>query len=423
MEESVTNGHDVMGYKRRDKPKCSCSMEVVNLEPKGSHWTETEFHQLMGQSTHDKQRKDNQNFITASAYPSSSIMQASQASAAQVPNNNAFLSLHHGKEGELHGPEEEVPQYDVTLMEEKLQPIEQQLQYLLKKAEEFQTHLVYRDRIHNEEFARAVPIFVKTCQPYFAYLESTARSIHSDRKPLPKYIQKRLLQFSQHLASSLEQLVLMYASFGFISLEETDPCSICYFYRGEFRLGHWFRVSTFRYCMPVPYTAAKEPALLFKKIRWNVDISEGTSFGDAMEPCTEYYFLCFKEANQVVDTAQPGSKSTAATAKSRRLWSIGRWIQVEPSPGEPDLLCWFLYKQPRGDYQLLITIGFEEPSQIAATDLLVDILLGQRSADCPGTCLSQSKQFSYLEVQSHPDLLTSSCQGVSVQPHSNTFTA
>ncbi|MGH0137998.1 UNVERIFIED_CONTAM: hypothetical protein FKN15_065330 [Acipenser sinensis] len=34
--------------------------------------------------------------------------------------------------------------YDITLMEEKLQPVEQQLQYLLKKAEEFQTHLVYR---------------------------------------------------------------------------------------------------------------------------------------------------------------------------------------------------------------------------------------------------------------------------------------
>ncbi|XP_041032857.1 UPF0575 protein C19orf67 homolog [Carcharodon carcharias] len=414
MEENVANGHDVVIYKRRDKPKCSCSMEVVNTEPKGSHWTETELHQLMGQPTQEKQRKDNQVFIPASAYPSSSTMQASQASAALVPNNNTFLPLHHGKEEQPHRPEDEVPQYDVTLMEEKLQPIEQQLQYLLKKAEEFQTHLVYsRDRIHNEEFARAVPIFVKTCQPYFAYLESTARSIHSDRKPLPEYIQKRLLQFSQHLASNLEQLVLMYASFGFISLEETDPCSICYFYRGEFRLGHWFRVSTFRYCMPVPYTAAKEPALLFKKIRWNVDISEGTSFGDATEPCTEYYFLCFKEANQVMDNSQPGPKSTPSAAKSRRLWSIGRWIQVEPSPGEPDLLCWFLYKQPRGDYELLITIGFEEPSQIAATDLLVDILLRQRSADLSGTFQSKSKPFSYLDVQSHPDLPVSSCQVVS----------
>ncbi|XP_020391204.1 UPF0575 protein C19orf67 homolog [Rhincodon typus] len=422
MEENVTNGHDVVVYKRRDKLKCSCSMDVVNTEPKGSHWTETELQQLMGQPMQEKQKKENQVFMPAPAYSSSSTMQASQTSAAPVTNNTIFAPLRHGKEEQAHGPEGEAPQYDITLMEEKLQPIEQQLQYLLKKAEEFQTHLVYsRDRIHNEEFARAVPIFVKTCQPYFAYLESTARSIHSDRKPLPEYIQKRLLQFSQQLASSLEQLVLMYASFGFISLEETDPCSICYFYRGEFRLGHWFRVSTFRYCMPVPYTAAKEPSMLFKKIRWNVDLTEGASYGDGTDLCTEYYFLCFKEANQVMDNSQPSSKNT--TAKSRRLWSIGRWIQVEPSPREPDLLCWFLYKQPRGDYELLVTIGFEEPSQIAATDLLVDILLSQRSADLAGTCPPKLKQSSYLEIQSHTDLPTSNCQVVPTGLNSESFTS
>ncbi|XP_067828925.1 UPF0575 protein C19orf67 homolog [Heptranchias perlo] len=397
-------------------------MEVVNTEPNGGHWTETELHQLMGQPTQEKQRKESQVFLAASAYSSSSTIQASQPSTVPLPHNNTFPPLHQGKEEQIHGADDGVPQYDVTLMEEKLQPIEQQLQYLLKKAEEFQTHLVYsRDRIHNEEFARAVPIFVKTCQPYFAYLESTARSIHSDRKPLPEYIQKRLLQFSQQLASSLEQLVLMYASFGFISLEETDPCSICYFYRGEFRLGHWFRVAIFRYCMPVPYTAAKEPKLLFKKIRWNVDVTEGASFGDMNEPCTQYYFLCYKEASHVMDNSQPGSKSTTTTAKSRRLWSIGRWIQVEPAPGEPDLLCWFLYEQPRGDYELLITIGFEEPTQIAATDLLVDILMGQRSADLSGTCFQKSKQFSYLQLQSHTDLAASSCQVVSAGLNSEAF--
>ncbi|XP_051897801.1 UPF0575 protein C19orf67-like, partial [Pristis pectinata] len=277
--------------------------------------------------------------------------------------------------------------------------------------------------------------FVKTCQPYFAYLESTARSVHSDRKPLPTYIQKRLLQFSQQLASSLEQLVLMYASFGFISLEETDPAgngdpflkialvgcrqkatifclsSISYFYRGEFRLGQWFRVSIYRYCMPVPYTVAKDPSLLFKKIRWNVDISEGTAFGDTTEPCTEYYFLCYKEASEVMDNHHAGSKSTT-TGKSRRLWSIGRWVQVEPAPGEPDLLCWFLYKQPRGDYELLVTIGFEEPTQIAATDLLVDILMSQRAANLSGNGLLKAKLFPYLQVQSHQESSTT-CQVVS----------
>lgn len=33
--------------------------------------------------------------------------------------------------------------------------------------------------------------------------------------------------------------------------------------------------------------------------------------------------------------------------------------------------------QPPGDYQQLLTIGFEEPSHVLATDLLVQILMGQ----------------------------------------------
>ncbi|XP_051898040.1 UPF0575 protein C19orf67 homolog [Pristis pectinata] len=418
MEENASSGHEVLSYKRKDRSKCSCSVEVSNAEPKEAHWTDSDLHQVMGQG---KQVKENEVFLPVSAYPSSSTMQAPQDSATPVQNSGTFQPLHQGKDNK-HRTDEEVPQYDVTLMEEKLQPIEQQLQYLLKKAEEFQTHLVYsRDRIHNEEFARAVPIFVKTCQPYFAYLESTARSVHSDRKPLPTYIQKRLLQFSQQLASSLEQLVLMYASFGFISLEETDPCSISYFYRGEFRLGQWFRVSIYRYCMPVPYTVAKDPSLLFKKIRWNVDISEGTAFGDTTEPCTEYYFLCYKEASEVMDNHHAGSKSTT-TGKSRRLWSIGHWVQVEPAPGEPDLLCWFLYKQPRGDYELLVTIGFEEPTQIAATDLLVDILMSQRAANLSGNGLLKAKLFPYLQVQSHQESSTT-CQVVSGGVNAETFTS
>lgn len=36
-------------------------------------------------------------------------------------------------------------------------------------------------------------------------------------------IPSQLLQFSQQLCSRLEQLVLLYASFSFFSLEESDP--------------------------------------------------------------------------------------------------------------------------------------------------------------------------------------------------------
>lgn len=39
----------------------------------------------------------------------------------------------------------------------------------------------------------------------------------------------------------------------------------------------------------------------------------------------------------------------------------------------PRILC----PQPPGDYQQLLTIGFEEPSHVLATDLLVQILMGQ----------------------------------------------
>ncbi|XP_045075469.1 UPF0575 protein C19orf67 homolog [Coregonus clupeaformis] len=95
------------------------------------------------------------------------------------------------------------------MMDQKLRPIEQQLQYLLNKADEFQAHLLYRrDNLQKENFARVVPTFLRTCQPYFTYLESTARSSLPQRTPLPVYIRSRLLDFSQQLCARLEQLVL-----------------------------------------------------------------------------------------------------------------------------------------------------------------------------------------------------------------------
>lgn len=46
---------------------------------------------------------------------------------------------------------------------------------------------------------------------------------------------------------------------------------------------------------------------------------------------------------------------------------------VYPWPPHPRILC----PQPLGDYQQLLTIGFEEPTPMLATDLLVQILTGQ----------------------------------------------
>lgn len=45
----------------------------------------------------------------------------------------------------------------------------------------------------------------------------------------------------------------------------------------------------------------------------------------------------------------------------------------------PRILC----PQPPGDYQQLLTIGFEEPSHMLATDLLVQILTGQAGVARP----------------------------------------
>lgn len=42
-----------------------------------------------------------------------------------------------------------------------------------------------------------------------------------------------------------------------------------------------------------------------------------------------------------------------------------------------------LCPQPSGDYQQLLTIGFEEPSHMLATDLLVQILMGQAGVARP----------------------------------------
>uniref|UniRef100_A0ACB8EJV7 Uncharacterized protein n=1 Tax=Sphaerodactylus townsendi TaxID=933632 RepID=A0ACB8EJV7_9SAUR len=227
--------------------------------------------------------------------------------------------------------------------------------------------------MQKEQFAKAMPTFLQMCQPYFHYLESTSRSCTPYLRPPQEPVQRRLLtdsdkdkdtisstvnttpdfqtsiiscylkspcsfltirtqqksesnnnaspnfhcnlllpslstqllEISQQLACQLEQLVLMYASFSFVSLEDTDPFS---------------------------------------------------------------YFLCFRDTGD------------ETTAKMQKLWSIGRWVPVDPdSEHSSDVLSWILCRQPKGDYQQLLTIGFEEPSHTSATDLLVQMLNAQSS--------------------------------------------
>ncbi|KAM6467751.1 UPF0575 protein C19orf67 homolog isoform 3-T4 [Liasis olivaceus] len=265
-------------------------------------------------------------------------------------------------------PQPETPSEMNITLEKLLAPITEKLKYLLKKAEDFQTYLLYsRDRMQKEQFAKAMPTFLQMCQPYFHYLESTARSCTPYLRPPQEPVRKRLLEISQQLACQLEQLVLMYASFSFVSLEDTDPFSVSCFFCGKFWMNEARQVSIFRYCISAPYTAAHIPHNLYKKMRWNLDILEGSA-GRNQTLRTEYYFLCFRDTGD------------ETTVKMQKLWSIGRWVPIDPdSEHSSDVLSWVLCHQPTGDYQQLLTIGFEEPSHTLATDLLVQMLNAQSS--------------------------------------------
>ncbi|XP_043938262.1 UPF0575 protein C19orf67 homolog [Protopterus annectens] len=191
-----------------------------------------------------------------------------------------------------------------------------------------------------------------------------------DSRSIPK-----LLHLSQLLVFNVEQLLLDCRSHGIISLDETDPCSIPYFCRGEFQFRSRYKVSIFHYCAATPYTAAKEPKNLYKRMRWNVEVlMESSQLRENSEPDTEYYFLCYRDAKETDRSSQAFHRKDIVF---QRIWSIGRWIQMYPDPNNSDIYAWILCEQPHGDYEEILTIGPEEPSHIQATDLLVKILRSQ----------------------------------------------
>ncbi|MEE6522378.1 hypothetical protein FKM82_020895, partial [Ascaphus truei] len=212
-----------------------------------------------------------------------------------------------------------------------------------------------------------LPALLRIAQPFLLYLESAARGTLHQNGTLPETIQRQLLDVSQQLVSRLEQLSLMYGSFGFISLDETDPggmaCTLC----GRFSLGPACLVSIFRYFMPAPYCRTHQA--LYKRLRWNVEVSEDTDFG--RETHTKYYFLCYRDTG--LDVSRGMSLPPPGPSEKHRLWSIGLWIPLEPA-SDTDVLSWVLCPQPSGWYHQLLTVGFHEPSHTAATDFLVQIL-------------------------------------------------
>ncbi|KAJ8378534.1 hypothetical protein AAFF_G00239170 [Aldrovandia affinis] len=312
-------------------------------------------------------------------------------------------------------PESTVSYY--ATMNDKFEPIEQQLQNLLNTADEFQAHLVYRhDHLQTEGLARVVPNFLRTCQPYFTYLESTARSSMPQRTPMPPYVRTRLLQFSQQLCSRLEQLVLMYASFNFLSLEETDPLSISHFYIGQCRMD-CIKVSAFRYCRPTPFLAGAEAgpgSRLYKRMRWNVErprAAAGKTDRDWEEKKergrqgsnTEYYFLCYEDGPErwsEGDGERGGERGPETERRVGRSWSIGQWVQTDPDPEEEDIYEWVLCSVPLGQYKHLLCLGTEEPSVSIATDCLLEALLSQEGQG-DGTVTTRRETPTYVCTYGH----------------------
>ncbi|XP_067115785.1 UPF0575 protein C19orf67 homolog [Osmerus mordax] len=295
------------------------------------------------------------------------------------------------------------PCQDVNVLNEKLRPIEQQLKYLLNKAEEVQAHLMHSrcDHVQNEGFSCAVPTFLRTCQPYFSYLESTARSSLPERTPLPICIRSQLLDFSQQLCTRLEQLVLTSASYNFLSLVESEPDSISHFYIGYCQIDR-VKLSIFRYCRPTPYLAGTHTGL-YKRMRWNVvkpskgkegergeaegERDIGKTDGDSERETasvkesavtTEYYFLCYEDIPKEHTVGRSeGEEEPVATGDVVRMWSIGYWIPTHPDPD--DIYDWILCSVPQGQYGKLLCLGGEEPSACSATDCLLGVLLSQES--------------------------------------------
>ncbi|XP_066505138.1 UPF0575 protein C19orf67 homolog isoform X1 [Hoplias malabaricus] len=296
-------------------------------------------------------------------------------------------------------------------LDEKMKPIKEQLQYLLHKADEFEAQLMCsRDRLQNEGFAHVVPAFLHTCQPYFTYLESTARNSAPGHTPLPRYIRTRLLQFSQQLCSRLEHLLIMYASFGCISLEEADPLCISHFNIGQCQIDN-IRMSIFRYCVPSPFLASMDSGL-YKSMRWNVErkISPKRGTGEAEKKereiggtqqteveeneenkegmlegeqynSTEYFFLCCEDVPVVDGRGHSVKEKTDKRTEDRvvkRMWFVGQWVQTSPNPDTEDIYEWILCTIPKGQYRKLACLGEEEPSTCIATDCLLGVLLSRQ---------------------------------------------
>ncbi|KAM4603879.1 UPF0575 protein C19orf67 homolog [Polymixia lowei] len=277
-----------------------------------------------------------------------------------------------------------------------LEPIDVQLQFLISKADDLKNHIVDgQGRPENEDFGNMVSTFLYTCQPYFSYLESTARSTVPQHSAMSSHVRSKLLDFSQQLCARLEQLVLTYANYNLLSVDESEPDSLSHFYIGQCQIDR-MRLAIFRYCQPAPFLVGADTGL-YKRMRWNVtrlrdDHQLKTDEEQQRQQAekemtvidTEYYFLCYKDAPEVPsETDRDGEGQGVATGNMVGMWSIGQWVQMHPDPETEDIYDWILCPVPRARYLNLICLGSEEPSTCSATDCLLGLLLSRQTAGSP----------------------------------------
>uniref|UniRef100_A0A8C1SP96 Si:ch211-214c7.5 n=1 Tax=Cyprinus carpio TaxID=7962 RepID=A0A8C1SP96_CYPCA len=254
------------------------------------------------------------------------------------------------------------------MLDEKISPFERKLEYLLNKADEFQTQLLWsRECLQNYGFANIVTMFLQTCQLYFTYLGSTARNSNPFHPPLSTY----LLQFSQQLCSRLEQLMLLYASFSFFSLEESDPLRYKPIIEADLEIN-------------VRIQSEDTESFFSTKGRFSEHMigAEGNNY-DSVRIRTALtdgiiYFLCCEDVFEAADDkdgegmCEGEKRETERESTVERIWSIGRWVQTHPDPETEDITDF-----PCGQYKQLLCLGREEPSSCNATDYLLGVLLSQ----------------------------------------------
>ncbi|XP_045902495.1 UPF0575 protein C19orf67 homolog isoform X1 [Micropterus dolomieu] len=280
---------------------------------------------------------------------------------------------------------------EVRCMERSLQSMQLQLQFLMRKADDLQDCLVSgQGHLESEGLAAEVPSFLYTCQPYFNHLESTTRSTMCQHISLPSDIYTRrvqLLDFSQQLCNRLEQLVLTYASYSLLCLDEAEPNSVSHFCIGQSQLG-CLRMTTFLYCKLTPYLARVDTGL-YKRMRWNVERLRderqqtdeelgGENEKREVVGDTEYYFLCYEDIPNTHTDANRDSKGVSH-ADVLRMWSIGQWVQVNPDPDTEDIYDWIMCEVPQANYHRLLFLGSDEPSICSATDVLQELLLSHQT--------------------------------------------